>query len=485
MKTVWLCVLVVAGGIAGASAAADQHDDAVRDWVEANVPELMREARMPGFAIAVVRDGETVYADAFGARDPANNLPATPDTLFGIGSITKSFVAIAILKLAEEGKLSLDDPVAKHLPFELGRGNEPILIRHFLTHSPGFPNLATSSVLISRGLGEDTGVPMSSADDFFRFVNGAHGEVVFSPGEHFFYNNAAWRMLGAIVQKVSGMAFHEYVTQNVMRPLGMQRSTFDVDRLNADADHLIPHRRGPDGPEATGFPYPNPAGIGDFSFLSAAGGIASSVNEMTRYMNMLIEQGEYPGGRLVGRRSMRAMQTLQIREPDGYYGTTGYGYGLGVTPDFLGEKMIDHGGSISVSTAYMALVPARSIGVVMMGNASGMSYAPIAESVLAILMGRDPDTAVPAFGVKSRMQHLIGDYANYRNVQTLSVIKEGGMLYLQREDDRTPLIPDDPSYRNLEFYTLSDGRKSPVSFRAADDGAVSVLIGRYVYHKTR
>lgn len=483
MKAIWLSIIVFAGGFGAGSATADEHGDAVRDWVELNVPEMMREARMPGFAIAVVQNGETVYADAFGARDPARNLPATTDTLFGIGSVTKSFVAIAILQLAEQGKLSLDDPVSEHLPFELGRAGEPIRIRHFLTHSPGFPNLATSTVLLSRGLGEDTGVPMSSADDFFRFINGATGEVVFPPGEHFFYNNAAWRMLGAIVQTVSGVPFHDYVTDNVMRPLGMQRSTFDVDRLNADADHLIPHRRGTDGPQATGFPYPNPVHNTDFSFLSAAGGITSSVNEMTRYMNMLIEQGAHPDGQLVSRRSMRDMQTLHIREPDGYYGATGYGYGLGITADFLGEKLLDHGGSIVVSTAHMALVPGRKAGVVMMGNSSGMSYAVIAESVLAILMSKDPDTSVPSLGVKSRMQALVGDYATYRNVETISVVKEGGMLYLRREDDLTPLIPEDPNYRKLDFYTLDNGRKMPINFRVGDDAVVSVLVGRYVFRK--
>ena len=483
MKALWFGALVIVAAVS--VQAADERTDAVQTWVEANVPEMMREARMPGFAIAVVRDGETIYADAFGARDPAKNLPVTTDTLFGIASITKSFVAISILQLAEQGKLSLDDPVSKHLPFELGRPNEPILIRHFLTHSPGFPNLATSTVLLSRGLGEDTGVPMSSADDFFRFVNGAKDEIVFSPGEHFFYNNAAWRMLGAIVQEVSGMPFHEYVTENVIRPLRMSRSTFDIDQLNADSDHLTPHRKNADGIEPTDFPYPNPVHNTDFSFLSAAGGITSSVMEMSRYVNMLIEQGRYPGGRLISQRSMRDMQTLHIREPDGYYGLTGYGFGLGVTPNFLGETLVDHGGSIIVSTARMSFVPSERIGVVMMGNSSGMSYPPIAEAVLAILMGEDPETAVPALRIRKRMQQLEGPYAVYRDVKTVDVVNHGGLLYLERERNgsQVPLIPEDPTYRTLDFYTLSDGQKSPVNFRIDDEGRASVLIGRYVYRK--
>ena len=465
--------------------AVPAQTDAVEAWVQEHVPELMREARMPGFAIAVVQDGETIYADAFGARDTEKNLPATTDTLFGIGSITKSFVAIAILQLAEAGELSLDDPVSEHLPFKLGLPDEPIRIRHFLTHSPGFPSLATSTVLISRGLGEDTGVPMASADDFFRFVNGATDEIVFEPGEHFFYNNAAWRKLGAIVQAKSGMPFHEYVTENVIRPLGMSRSTFDTDALFADPDHLMPHRRRGDSVEPAPFPYPSPVDNPEFSFLSAAGGISSSVTEMTHYMNMLIERGSHDDGRLISERSMRQMQTLQIREPDGYYGRTGYGFGLGITPDFLGETLVDHGGSIAVSTAYMALVPAKKIGVVMMGNSGGMNYGPIAQSVLAILLGEDPETAVPSFGIQERMAALAGHYSIYRDVEAVDVVMEGGMLYLQRDPEgaKVPLLPADPSYRGLDFYLLNTGRKTPIEFRRDAEGNTSVLIGRYVYHK--
>ncbi len=475
-----LAALVLGALIASTTFA----DEGLKTWIESSIPAMMREAKMPGFAIAVVQDGATIYAEGFGARDPAKGLPATPDTLFGIGSITKSFVAISILQLAEQGKLDLDDPVSKHIPFELGLPGKPITIRHFLSHSPGFPSLATSSVLLRRGLGEDTGVPMSSAADFFRYVNGASNEVLFEPGEHFFYNNAAWRMLGAIIQEVSGMPFHEYVTVNVIRPLGMQRTTFDTDQLFADPDHLIPHRQGDDGPEATNFPYPNPNNVGDFSFLSAAGGISSSVNEMTRYVNMLIGLGQYGDARLVPRQAMQEMQTLHIiRDPDGYYGAYGYGFGLGITPDFLGEKLLGHGGSILVSTARMAFIPARNIGVIMMGNSGGMDYASIAESVLAILMDKNPANVVPSIGVRERMHRLEGSYAVYEGLETLDIVEERGMLYLKRDDNLTPLIPEAADYRGTDFYLLNEGRKIPVKIRFDDDGSVTVLIARYVYRR--
>ncbi|MEM7501178.1 MAG: serine hydrolase [Pseudomonadota bacterium] len=479
-----VCLWLIAVAMTSTPASA-RDADTVERWVEDNVPEMMREAQLPGFSIAVVKDGETIYADAFGARDPQRNLPATTDTLFGIGSITKSFVAVSILQLAEQGKLSLDDPVSEHLPLELGDPDEPIRIRHLLTHSPGFPNLATSTVLISRGLGEDTGIPMASAEDFFRFVNGAKGEEDFPPGERFFYNNAAWRMLGAIIQEKSGVPFHQYVTDNVIRKLGMERSTFNVVDLFADPDHLTPHRKEDGRAVPANFPYPNPADNTEFSFLSAAGGISSSVIEMTRYMNMLIETGRHGDDQLISRRSMREMQTLHIAEPDSYYGTTGYGFGLGITPDFLGEKLVDHGGSISVSTAHMALIPEEKLGVVMMGNGGGMSYAPIAESIFAILLGETPENVIPALYIPRRMERLTGSYSTYRDVQRVDVVKDGGTLWLRYDDSDigTPLIPDDPSLESTRFHTLSNGRRTPIEFIEDDEGQLTVIIGRYIYRK--
>ena len=461
----------------------------VGSWIEKNIPLYMERARMPGFSIAVVQDGKTIYAEGFGQRDTQKNLPATPDTLYGIGSITKSFVAIGIMQLVEAGEIKLDDPVSKHIPFELGLPDDPITIHHLLTHSPGIPSLATSTVAISRGLGLDTGVPLGSAADFYRLVNGAQNEIVARPGERFFYHNAAWRMLGAIIQEKSGVPFHQYLKENVIDPLGMERTTLSLTAFNADADHILPHLKVGDEVEASRFPYPNPDDNLEFSFITAAGGIVSSVNEMTRYLNAQIEKGKTGSGRLASESSFEQMQQLHIRRPDGYYGEYGYGYGLGITPGFFGHKMIAHGGSIAVSTAYMAFVPDLKAGVVMMGNCSGMDYATIAESVLAILMGKDPAETIPALVIRERMKRLMGSYEVYRGLEKLKVVSRGGLLYIQETSRRsgnttsTPLVPVDPTLASTDFHIYRNGLMSPVEFKLGDNGKVDLFLGRYCFHK--
>lgn len=457
------------------------------DWITTNIPVYMKAGKMPGFSIAVVKDSETVYSEGFGFRDTERNLPATPDTLYGIGSITKSFVAIGVMQLVEKGDFKLDDPVGDHLPFKVGLPEDPIQIHHLLTHSLGLPSLASSSLALYKGVGVAKRIPWGGVDEFYALVNESQDEIVAPPGERFFYHNAAWRLLGHIIQVKTGMPFHRYIKKRVINPLGMTRSTMDIDRFYMDPDHIIPHWKKPDGSvEPSRFPYPNPEKIPDFSFIAAAGGIASSVNEMTKYLDVQINKGAYSESRLATEESFDRIQTLQIHRPNGYYGEQGYGYGLSIVPDFNGYKMIGHGGSILVSTAYMSFIPEAKIGVVMMGNSAKLPYEEIAESCLSILLGLDPKKAVPSVRLKERMEKLVGRYKTYLEIEHIDVVKKGGMLYLEKNtpfaETLQPLIPE-KNMEGLRYYTLTDGLKAPIEFILRMDGSVDLFIERYCYHK--
>jgi len=466
-------------------------DSKLRDWLEENIPQEMTKGKMPGFSIAVVRNGEAIYSEGYGSREPERNLPATGHTLYGIGSVTKSFVAIGIMQLVEAGRLRLCDPVSRHIPFELGMPDHPITVHHLLTHSLGIPSLATSTVAILRGLGADTGVPLGSGNDFYRFVNGAREDIIAKPGERFLYHNAAWRMLGHIIQETSGLPFHRYLQENVITPIGMKRTTLNVRDFEGDPDHAVLHTKtAGGGNEPSRFPYPNPEDNPEFSFLSAAGGILSSVDDMSRYLNVQIGQGVCESGQLASRESFERMQTLHIQRPNDQYGQQGYGYGLGINPEFLGHKMVSHGGSVLVSTAHMAFIPDLRTGVIMMGNSTGMPHSTIAQSVLAILLGRSPAKVIPQTRTRARMEILTGTYKTYRGLEKVAVRTKGGMLYIEQmspftsEIHSTPLIPEDPTLESTLFYTLRFGVRSPVEFRMRDQGRVDLLLERYCYHRS-
>jgi hypothetical protein len=125
----------------------------------------------------------------------------------------------------------------------------------------------------------------------------------------------------------------------------------------------------------------------------------------------------------------------------------------------------------------------------MMGNSSGMDYATIAESVLVILMGKDPAEAIPGQYIRERMKRLTGSYEVYRGLERLKVVTRGGLLYIEETSPRTekstmtPLIPEDSTLASTEFYILRNGLKSPVEFATREDGKIDLFIGRYCYHK--
>jgi len=462
----------------------------VKKWIEHIVPIYMQDYKIPGMSVAVVKEGKTIYSEGFGARDPQKNLPATPDTLYGIGSITKSFVAIAIMQLVEEGLLRLEDSVSQYIPFNLGLPGKPIKIHHFLTHSSGLPSLATSSVALYRGIGIDKGIPWGSVQDFYRLVNDAQEEISAEPGVRFFYHNAAWRMLGHIVQELSGQPFHIYIKRKILDPLGMNRSTLKTADFNSDSNHIVPHWKKPDGTvKSSKFPYPDPEDNPDFSFIAAAGGIISSVNEMTKYINVQINKGSYEGGKLASSESFERMHSFHSKRSDNLYGEFGYGYGVGITPDFHGYKMISHGGSILVSTAHMSFIPELKAGVVMMANSVAPPWGDISEGIYCTLLCLDPFEVVPSLNVKRKLRMLAGTYNTFKGIERIEVQYKGGMLYLRSNnpftDSLTPLIPRDSLLRSTMFYIYMNGIESPVEFHVQDNGIIDLYIERYRYHKTR
>jgi CubicO group peptidase (beta-lactamase class C family) len=215
----------------------------VEEKFEGLIADAMMRNHVPGLSLAIVMDGKVIYAKGFGARRLKDNAPATPNTLYGVGSCTKSFTALAIMQLVQQGKLNLKDPVKKHLPeFKLGKEENPITIHNLLTHSSGIPDLGGAEIEILRLVGVDEKwVPFSSFEDLMLHVNGAKDEVAAEPGSRFFYLNEGYELLGMIVERVSQMRYESYVRDRVLKPLKMNRSTFLREEFEKDQDVMTPY----------------------------------------------------------------------------------------------------------------------------------------------------------------------------------------------------------------------------------------------------
>ena len=218
------------------------------EMLERMIIEIMQGAKIPGMSIGIIIDGEIRYKRGFGSRNLEINEPMTPNTLFGIGSISKMFAALAINQLADQGKLNLNDPINKFINFKLGKRKNPITIHHFITHSSGINALEGGFIASERLLGvSDSFVPMNSVEDLLDFINGATTEIFDEPGNIFIYNNDMYDCLGLIIEEVSGVKFIDFVKNNIFKPLEMRRSTYLKEDYEKDSDVVMGYIMGDKG----------------------------------------------------------------------------------------------------------------------------------------------------------------------------------------------------------------------------------------------
>lgn len=351
--------------------------------VEKIFAEAVEKQHMPGATMGIVIDGELVFTKGLGARDVAANAPVDADTVFRIASMTKSFTAVAILKLRDEGKLSLDDAVSKYVPelrsLAKATGDAPALtIRHLLSHSEGFPEdnpwgdrqLAVSEETFTRRL--ETGIPFSNA-----------------PGVAFEYSNTGFAILGRIVARASGMKYRDYVDRNVLRPLGMTSTFWDA--ASVPKDRLAKgYRR--EGDAAVEEP-----GLGDGAYGSM-GGLYSTVRDLARYTSFFLAAWPPRDGPETGpirRSSAREMQqvarfrggaaTRDTVEGPLRMSAGGYDFGLGTSQTCRFGSVVSHGGGLPGYGSTMRWLPEHGVAVVALGNLTYASWGRPGNEMLEAL----------------------------------------------------------------------------------------------------
>ncbi|MGI9067263.1 MAG: serine hydrolase domain-containing protein [Pyrinomonadaceae bacterium] len=344
-------------------------------WVE--------RQHMPGAVLGIVVDGELVWVKTAGVQDLASRAPVTPNTVFRIASMTKSFTAMSILKLRDEGKLSLDDPVARYVPALASlpyptKDSPTLTIRHLLTHSEGFPEdnpwgdrqLAQSDATMRAWL--RAGIPFSTA-----------------PGTAFEYSNYGFAILGQIVSRVSGRPYADYVRDQILLPLGMRSSTFHMAAV--PPEHIALGYRWEDNK------WKDEAALAHGSFGSM-GGLWTSAHDLARYVAFLMSafppRDEVEKGP-VKRSSAREMQQAGRFQNTSMFrstldaplqlSTTAYGYGLGVTLDCRFNYVVGHGGGLPAYGSLMRWLPEYGVGLVAMGNVTYASWGGLFSDTFAAL----------------------------------------------------------------------------------------------------
>lgn len=215
--------------------------------------EITKKYQIPGFAMGLAKEGQLFYENDFGYRNIEKELPLSSDTVFGIGSVTKSFTCVAILQLQEAGKLSVHDAVVQYLP-EFKTNNEEytkqMTIHHFMTHSAGIPPLAAligamrTSMLLDPTF-EEEGKPamdlskipsIETYEELMKDIANADFTLLGAPGTEFSYSNDCYALLGTIIERVSGISYEQYMKEYILGPAGMHRSVFHYEELKGHED---------------------------------------------------------------------------------------------------------------------------------------------------------------------------------------------------------------------------------------------------------
>lgn len=452
----------------------DNLDPGVRDAVESFVAEWVTENDVPSASVALVDGGDVAYLDAFGARDLESNAPATPDTLYGVASVTKSVVATAVLQLAAAGDLSVDDPVTDHVAF-FEAADDPPTVHDLLTHTSGMPSDGASVALASRMLEKGTETsPLSSDADVRRNVAQSLGER--AAGDRFFYYNTGYTVLGKLVEAVDGRSLPAYVDEEILDPLGMDRSVLRADPTDYE-DGMTPYLQEEDGLERAPFPV---KGVG------AAGGLLSTARDLAAYLRFAMRGDE----RVLAddlRARAQAGHVVRGERLDGTEKQYGYGW---MRRSFLGDDLVGHSGTLSVTSAYLGFLEDAELGVAVVANtAPDVHPMYVGPAVLALVEGEDPADVVPFHALRAKCERVAGAYESYRGVATAEVEPSGGCIEVAVDTalggETLHARPTSLARDDLVFEAVSaGGDRVPLEFDQSEEG-LDLFVRRWrLHHET-
>jgi CubicO group peptidase (beta-lactamase class C family) len=345
---VGLVLLVFLGTFAQARA------DEVDDFVLAQ----MKAKHIPGLSIAIVRDGRVVRARGYGLASVELKAPATEETVYEIGSITKQFTATAVMMLVEEGKVSLDDPISKHLA-DLPDAWKDVTVRQLLNHTSGIPSYTSATDFLKLARNDYT------QREILKLV--ADKKLDFKPGDSWSYSNTGYYLLGMIVEKAAGQPFADVLADRIFKPLQMTST-----RPN-NPKAIIPNRSAGYG-ELLGTLFNRDPLTPSAAF--SAGFLVSTVGDMAKWDAAL------GAGRLLRSSSFDQMYT-PARLNDG--STRPYGFGWG-TSTKLGHKLLEHGGGTAGFSTVIARYVDDKLTVIVLTNLSGGGAEAIAGGLAKLFL---------------------------------------------------------------------------------------------------
>jgi CubicO group peptidase (beta-lactamase class C family) len=387
----------------------------------------------PGCAVGVSLDGRSVLERAYGMADLERDVPNMPETIFEAGSVSKQFTAAAVLLLARDGKLSLDDPVRKYVPElpDYGPGRT-ITIRHMLTHTSGLRDWGEVAGIAGWPRGRRVHTHAHVLDIVSR-----QKALNFTPGTDWSYSNTGYNLSAIIVARVSGQAFADFSRDRIFVPLGMARTSW-----RDDYTRIVKHRAIAYEPSGSGYREDMP-----FENVHGNGGLLTTVDDLLKWTENL-RTGAVGGPKFLEEmhRQARLTSGRQIE----------YASGLFVTRH-KGVPEVSHGGATAGYRAFLARYPDQKLGVAVLCNAAHANPGMLAHQVADLYLGDAVASAAapdekPVTVDAAALGALAGSYRDARRGELLRLTVEGQQL---RVMGGPPLVP------------VGDGRFAAGSMRIA------------------
>jgi CubicO group peptidase (beta-lactamase class C family) len=427
-----------------------------------NVFSDLDHTNSPGCALGVSRDGEFVYRRGYGMASLEHGVPITPETLFYAGSVSKEFVAASIALAAEQGLLSLDDDVHKHIP-ELPDYGHKITLQNLIHHSSGIRDYL--------GLLQLAGKPAEDVldkDEILALIV-RQKALNFEPGSQYLYSNSGYFLLAEIVRRATGMTLRQFAEKNIFHPLGMRQSRFHDNRLE-----IVPRRA---------FAYaPAKAGGFELNWSSnfdqvGSGGLLTSVNDMLGWERNFLQP------RIGSARFLETIQTPGEQPTSSEDPDARYAFGL-VLSSYRGLKTVSHGGAMFGFRAAYLRFPAERFAVICLcnvSNADPMRRAfRVADFFLADRLGPPyseqrppppPAEAKPAAAGAASVSSLAGFAGTYHSEELGAsfhfVVRDGRLVFTGNQTlPAAPLEPAGPD----RFRATAEG--SDLAFTFTKGGVI-------------
>jgi CubicO group peptidase (beta-lactamase class C family) len=368
--------------------------------IEANVDRVFAKWNQstPGCAVGLSNKGRPVVLKAYGIADLEHDVKNTPDTIFEAGSVSKQFTAAAVMLLARDGKLSLDDSVRKYIP-ELPNHNDAITIRHMLTHTSGLRDWG--SVASIAGWPRTTRVHTHA---HVLDIAGRQSALNFAPGTRWSYSNTGYNLAAIIVSRVSGMPFAEFTRERIFQPIGMTRTSWRDDHTRIVKGRAVAYSERPDGFHI-GMPFEN---------VHGNGGLLTTVSDLLRWNEHFVSPA-------IADAAFIAEQQRPGRFGDG----RAHNYALGLfIGSYKGLPEVSHGGATAAYRAFLTRYPEQHVSVAVLCNASSATAPQYAHAVADLHLADQLKVAPPPSSkytlTTADLEALEG---TYRNTETGVIFK--------------------------------------------------------------